>query len=135
MMTRAAYGPSWWLLLLLLGPQDGRTGAIAGEPVQQPYSVSLATSRPVPVSKPTRTLAATVVLTSARAVAAPTGQPDLSAPLPDAGELRVEELIDAVLARNPTLVQMTAAWQAASARYPQVTSLDDPMAGAIIGPA
>ncbi len=30
---------------------------------------------------------------------------------------------------------MTAAWQAASARYPQVTSLDDPMLGANVAPA
>jgi outer membrane protein TolC len=30
---------------------------------------------------------------------------------------------------------MTAAWQAASARYPQVTSLDDPMLGTTVAPA
>jgi outer membrane protein TolC len=39
-----------------------------------------------------------------------------------------------VLARNPTLAQMTAAWQAARARYPQVTSLDDPMVAVTGGP-
>jgi outer membrane protein TolC len=50
-------------------------------------------------------------------------------------ELRIDALIEAVLARNPTLVQMIAAQQAASARYPQVTSLDDPMFGSTIGPA
>jgi outer membrane protein TolC len=50
-------------------------------------------------------------------------------------ELSVEVLVEQVLARNPSLAQMVAAWQAAAARYPQVTSLDDPMFGATIGPA
>lgn len=50
-------------------------------------------------------------------------------------ELPLDAYVAQVLARNPTLAQMTAAWQAASARYPQVTSLEDPMFGAIIGPA
>ena len=49
-------------------------------------------------------------------------------------ELSVEELIEQVLARNPTLAQMVAAWQAASARYPQVTSLEDPMLAGTFGP-
>jgi outer membrane protein TolC len=50
-------------------------------------------------------------------------------------ELSLEALVQQVLARNPTLPQMIAAWQAASARYPQVTSLDDPTFGATFGPA
>jgi outer membrane protein, heavy metal efflux system len=60
-----------------------------------------------------------------------------SAGTPFAGvsELSVEALIEQVLARNPSLAQMTAAWQAASARFPQVTSLDDPMFGATFAPA
>ena len=40
-----------------------------------------------------------------------------------------------VLARNPSLEQMTATWQAASARYPQVRSWDDPMLSGMIAPA
>jgi len=51
-----------------------------------------------------------------------------------AKELSLETLIQEVLARNPNLSQMKAAWQAAIARYPQVTSLEDPMFGATIGP-
>ena len=43
------------------------------------------------------------------------------------GELSVEGLIGQVPARNPSLAQTIAAWQAASARFPQVTFLDDPM--------
>jgi outer membrane protein TolC len=49
-------------------------------------------------------------------------------------QLAPEALVEQVLARNPSLTQMTAAWQAASARYPQVTALDDPMFGTTIGP-
>jgi outer membrane protein TolC len=49
-------------------------------------------------------------------------------------ELSAEALIEQVLARNPSLAQMVAAWQAASARYPQVTSLEDPMFAATVGP-
>lgn len=50
-------------------------------------------------------------------------------------ELSVDAFIDQVLARNPTLAQMVAVWQAAAARYPQVTSLEDPMFGTTVGPA
>ena len=39
-----------------------------------------------------------------------------------------------VLARNPTLAEMVAAWKAAQDRFPQVTSLDDPMFGATGSP-
>ena len=49
-------------------------------------------------------------------------------------ELSVEALVQEVLARNPSLAQMAAAWQAASQRYPQVTSLEDPMFAATVGP-
>ena len=49
-------------------------------------------------------------------------------------ELSVDGLVQEVLTRNPSLAQMTAAWQAASARYPQVTSLEDPMFAATFGP-
>jgi len=59
---------------------------------------------------------------------------DLS-PFASLAELSPEALVQEVLARNPSLVQMTAAWQAATARYPQVTSLEDPMFGAYMGPA
>jgi cobalt-zinc-cadmium efflux system outer membrane protein len=55
-------------------------------------------------------------------------------PFENASELTEGELIEAVLLRNPTLDQMTAAWRAAAARYPQVTSLDDPRVGGYVGP-
>jgi len=45
-----------------------------------------------------------------------------------------EALVRAVLQRNPTLRSARAAWRAALARYPQETSLADPMLGVGIGP-
>ncbi len=48
--------------------------------------------------------------------------------------MSLEALIEQVLARNPSLAEMVAAWQAASARFPQVASLDDPMFGAAMAP-
>lgn len=54
-------------------------------------------------------------------------------PVP-AADWSVESLIGEVLARNPSLAQMAAAQQAAAARYPQVTSLDDPMFGVSTAP-
>jgi hypothetical protein len=62
-----------------------------------------------------------------------TSQPS-DPPFAGDAELSVEALIEQVLARNPTLAQTVAAWQAASARYPQVTSLEDPMFAATVGP-
>jgi outer membrane protein TolC len=44
------------------------------------------------------------------------------------------DIVRQVLARNPTLTQMAAAVQAAAARYPQVTSYDDPMLTAWMAP-
>jgi outer membrane protein TolC len=49
-------------------------------------------------------------------------------------ELSAEALVQAVLARNPSLTQMVAAWEAAQARCPQVSSLDDPMLGVQAAP-
>jgi len=55
---------------------------------------------------------------------------------PFAGQSELSEtlLIDQVLSRNPSLAQMTAAWEAANTRYPQVVSLDDPMFGFTAAP-
>jgi outer membrane protein TolC len=67
------------------------------------------------------------------AAAAPTGAPS-SIPFDGLAELTADALVEQVLSRNPTVAQMVAAYQAVSARYPQVTSLDDPMFGVTIGP-
>jgi outer membrane protein TolC len=50
-------------------------------------------------------------------------------------ELSAKALVAEVLARNPSLAQMEAAWQAASARYPQAIALEDPMLDVTLGPA
>jgi outer membrane protein TolC len=57
------------------------------------------------------------------------------APFAGVSELSVDALIEAVLARNPSVPEMIAAWKAAQARYPQVTSLDDPLFGTNLSPA
>lgn len=54
--------------------------------------------------------------------------------LPPTDELTPEYVIDQVLARNPTIQQMAAAVAAAEARYPQVTSLDDPTFSTWVAP-
>lgn len=51
-----------------------------------------------------------------------------------APELDLKLVVARVLERNPSLAEMTAIWQAAAARYPQVTSLEDPMFGAALAP-
>jgi cobalt-zinc-cadmium efflux system outer membrane protein len=68
------------------------------------------------------------------------GHPDPASTAPEslfAGvrELSVESLVDQVIARNPSVPEATAAWEAARARYPQVTSLDDPLFGTTLAPA
>ncbi len=53
----------------------------------------------------------------------------------DKEELPINALIQAVLIRNPTLAQMVATWKSVQARYPQVTSLDDPVLDTTLAPA
>lgn len=55
-------------------------------------------------------------------------------PFAGAAVLTAEDAVRVVLERNPTLDQMRAAAVAAAARYPQVTSLDDPTAGVWTAP-
>jgi outer membrane protein TolC len=49
-------------------------------------------------------------------------------------ELSADAVMVQVLARSPSLAEMVAAWRAVQARFPQVTSLEDPMFAATIGP-
>jgi outer membrane protein TolC len=58
----------------------------------------------------------------------------LTSPFAGMPELSADAVVEQTLARNPSLAQMTAAWQAVSARYRQVTALDDPMFGAMAAP-
>lgn len=53
----------------------------------------------------------------------------------DLEELQLDAFVAEVQLRNPTLVAAEHAWRAALARYPQVTSLDDPMLSYALGPS
>jgi outer membrane protein TolC len=66
--------------------------------------------------------------------AAPPAGPSAETPLAGLTELSADALVERVLARNPSLAEMVSAWQAASAKYPQAVSLDDPMFGATLAP-
>ena len=55
-------------------------------------------------------------------------------PFDGQAELSVEQLVAEVQARNPSLQAASAAWRAATERYPQVVSLDDPMFTYMITP-
>jgi outer membrane protein TolC len=65
----------------------------------------------------------------------PDHAPPQTPPFAGMTELTVDALVQAVLERSPTLAEMVAAWKAAQARYPQVTSLDDPLFGTNLAPA
>ncbi len=71
---------------------------------------------------------------SIRLAAAAVQETVSSSQLQSLKELTADALTQEVLARNPTLVQMTAAWNAATARFPQATSLEDPMYAATLAP-
>ena len=62
------------------------------------------------------------------------GAPLAERPFPGVLELERETLVAEVLRRNPSIAAARFAWRAALARYPQVTSLDDPMVGYSIAP-
>src|SRR5262249_38523286 len=132
-MDRSVRTPSlWWMLLLTTCP----TGC-AGLPHTPPLPTLAANASSLgPLGQQP--------VSSLRQVSFDVSAPDyssLSVSEPEGpllggmSEISVEALVEQVVARNPSLTQMTAAWQAAAARYPQVTALDDPMLGATIGPA
>ena len=52
----------------------------------------------------------------------------------DTQTLELDSLVTAVLQRNPSIAAMEETWRAVRARFPQVTSLDDPMLSYSIAP-
>jgi outer membrane protein TolC len=152
-------GQSW--ALLLLGLIAGCTAVSRQDSLSQPSPSSLASpsskdlaSNATPICRASylqvqaaereqsQRPGAGPVVQEDELLHAPAAQPqevDSSAaaavPLAGKKELAVEELVQAVLERSPTVPQMEAAWQAAKARYPQVTSLDDPFFGTTLAPA
>ncbi|MCI0465339.1 MAG: TolC family protein [Gemmataceae bacterium] len=125
----------WWvpLAIALLGC----TGTHADRAVHLPAPVGSGSvaARRLPRSAEASSLLQTSFQEAATAHLDPPAEAPAENPFSQATELAVEELVEHVLARNPSLPQMIAAWQAASARYPQVTSLDDPLFGAMVAPA
>lgn len=50
-------------------------------------------------------------------------------------ELEVNQLVDLIIARNPSVEAMFHAWRAAAQRFPQAIALEDPMFMAMMAPA
>ncbi len=119
------------LLLLSAGCGTTRPGALVRSPSpDSPRSVARETSNR---DVPSRVVLATFLASTVVATDSPTlyqGNADTPKQA-----LSVDALVEDVLARNPSLLQMVAAWQAASARYPQVRSWDDPMLSGMIAPS
>ena len=103
-MTRLRYVLPLWLALLC--------GLSAGRPVVAASKIQKISYRQTP---------------------SPSPQPD-APDLAAASELSADDVVRQALSRNPSLAEMVAAWKAAQDRYPQVTSLDDPMFGATGSP-
>ncbi|TXT22354.1 MAG: cation efflux system protein CusC [Planctomycetota bacterium] len=59
---------------------------------------------------------------------------DADDPFAGRDELALDELVAAVMARNPSLQAALAAWNAAANKYPQAVALDDPMFQSMYAP-
>jgi outer membrane protein TolC len=101
-----------------------------------PYSATTQTAPTVRFSAPPSNPVQTAEHYSAPAPPTPAPLPALTAPnnFGTLAELTADDVVREVLVHNPSLAQMAAAYQAASARYPQVTSFDDPVVGAGTAP-
>lgn len=119
------------LLLAVAGCGTTRPGALVRSPNPDlSQTVARETSNR---DAPPRVVLASLLAPTAGTTISPAhhqGNPDASKQA-----LSVDALVEDVLARNPSLSQMVAAWQAASARYPQVRSWDDPMLAGMIAPS
>jgi outer membrane protein, heavy metal efflux system len=123
--------PVYLLLLLIAGCGTTAPSALLRSPTSDsPQNVERQTSNR---DAPSRVVLATFLAP----IVATTDAPAQHQANPDTPKeaLSVDALVEDVLARNPSLSQMVAAWQAASARYPQVRSWDDPMLSGMIAPA
>lgn len=127
------------LLFAVIGCRTSttRVAAKSSPPVPRP-----AVARHSPGDSPTRSSSrpksAKGIVTAAYAeeTADQTLPKPVTGPPLDAVEvLSLERLIAEVQSVHPSLEAMYAAWQAASQKYPQMISLDDPMFGATFAPA
>jgi outer membrane protein TolC len=67
--------------------------------------------------------------------AGPAPAADSPDPFVGQAELRLDQLVAEVAARNPSLQAVSEAWRAAAQRYPQMVSLEDPMFGFMVSPS
>jgi outer membrane protein, heavy metal efflux system len=122
--------PVCFLLLVAAGCSTTRPGSLVRSPTSDsPRNVAGKTSNR---DAPPRVVLASQLLPTDSTVAPAHHQGTPDSPKQT---LSVDALVEDVLARNPSLSQMVAAWQAASARYPQVRSWDDPMLAGMIAPS
>lgn len=122
---------SWWLLLF----STIHAGCAALRPLPAPLAPHNLAVTASSLNLPAPSLQRTSFEMPAQRLS-PAGAPNPGGtPFAGTRELSVDALVEQVVTRNPSLAQMTAAWQAASTRYPQVTALDDPMFGVTLAPA
>lgn len=123
-------------LLLLCGLPAGCSALTSGEQPPPPPPVYSPAGHP-PEGQPAALQRVGFTVAAVREPPAVPTAPPVPPASPFAGqpELSVKTLVQEVLSRNPTLVQMVAAWQAAQARPPQAKALEDPMLNTRVGPA
>ncbi|MCE9532886.1 MAG: TolC family protein [Planctomycetes bacterium] len=121
-----------WLIPALVGHVGCSTVA---QPIAARKEVTTSVEVFTPLSSPTFTQSKLQAVKFEEAPVVDQGTVNSAEQFSNDKELTAEKLVAAVLARSPTVAQMTAAAQVAAARYPQVTSLEDPMFGATFGPA
>ncbi len=118
-------------LLLAAGCSVSKPAVRQNTPVAAAYQPVAAAPQPVQcqVESPIRTVAHRLPVVASSEIDQSgglfSGQTELSLP----------ELLREVESRNPSIQAMAFAWQAASQRYPQVVSLDDPMFMTMMAPA
>jgi cobalt-zinc-cadmium efflux system outer membrane protein len=101
------------------------------EPASLPEGISPGPVQPVPATDESKEGIAEPLAASPQSAYR---SDDPCDPFNGLAELSVEQLVAEVQARNPSLQAASAAWRAATERYPQVVSLDDPMFVSMIGP-
>ena len=101
------------------------------EPASPPEGISPSRVQPVPATVESKKGTAESLAASPQSAYR---SDDPCDPFNGLAELSVEQLVAEVQARNPSLQAASAAWRAATERYPQVVSLDDPMFVSMIGP-
>ncbi|MFO0849941.1 MAG: TolC family protein [Gemmataceae bacterium] len=110
-----------------------------------PHPPPVSVLPPVAPDKPRASVESPVKQAAFAQAPAPTAQtstapptavaPAAAAPKDFGRERAADAVVAEVLAQNPTVAQMAAAVQVAQARYPQVTSLDDPVFSSWVAPA